>query len=158
MERQGNFYNSKTLYFLAFCSAYLMVLLLFTVHFFQGRISTCLQLSQLLQITLLLLVINILTWRVVKCTDTGSPFHYLHSAVRLPSSLLSPELQGAENVLPTWILSIFLANYFSVACTYICCHSRHLEVPICDCVTGDRKMTANENTEARRVGVRVPDV
>lgn len=61
MERQGNFYNSKTLYFLAFCSAYLMVLLLFTVHFFQGRISTCLQLSQLLQITLLLLVINILT-------------------------------------------------------------------------------------------------
>lgn len=35
-----------------FCSAYLMVLLLLTVHFFQSRISTCLQLSQLLQITL----------------------------------------------------------------------------------------------------------
>lgn len=31
-------------------------------------------------------------------------------------------------------------------------------MPICDCVTADRKMTANENTEAKRVGVRVPDV
>lgn len=78
-------------------------------------------------------MISALMWRV-KCIDLSSSLHYLSSIVHSPTGLHSPDPQGAETLLPPWILSVFLAHNFSVACIYICCHFRNLEVPIFKCV------------------------
>lgn len=68
------------------------------------------------------------------CTNLRSSSRYLSSVVHSPSGLHSPECQAAETSLSPPIHAVttvqFLANYFTVACIYICCQFRNLEVSV----------------------------